>query len=285
MPVQACQGKITASVNNNIGTYDSFSAVDFVAPLRLKLKNVGKTECKLALSFSSSSLVLKLGKKLPYEILDENGTQLVKLGQLDRAVQNEALNILNENFLPGTSKDVSYLIRIPRGISLPVGTYDDKLLIRVFRTDDKRNIVGAPFEEKEIIISSQIFPKLSVNIAGGNRYGTLQFEELKEGDNKSIFIQTRSNQNYKLLLNSQNNGRLKRTSNLTNETYYVNYKAFLDGELIQFSKNGIALTKKDAISLDGNTRHKLSITIGSTKNKRAGFYKDIVKIKITPVIP
>ena len=106
------------------------------------------------------------------------------------------------------------------------------------------------------------------------------FGELRRNDQRTVVIQTRCTQNYKVQLTSQNSGSLVLEDGDESGTSRVGYSAFFDGQSVNFAAN----RSIQYSAADFYENHKLMIQVGDISNKRAGLYKDVIVIRIMSAI-
>ncbi len=121
----------------------------------------------------------------------------------------------------------------------------------------------------------------AISMAGGGTSGDIKFNTgngLKTGEKKSITINVKSNQKYKVSFDSAYNGYLNLDNNL-GATEKVPYTMTFAGQTVSDSA---AFEDTTATGTGGNDAPKtLEVTIGNTDNARAGWYKDVVTLTIT----
>lgn len=122
----------------------------------------------------------------------------------------------------------------------------------------------------------------AISMTGGGTSGTIDFNSangLKTGEKKSVTINVKTNQKFKVSMDSANNGYLN-LNNAPGATEKVPYTATFDNNPI----NDSAVYTDAGNGTGGIDNPKtFEITIGNTDNARSGWYKDVVTLTISNV--
>lgn len=121
----------------------------------------------------------------------------------------------------------------------------------------------------------------AISMTGGGTTGTIDFNTangLKTGEKKSVTINVKTNQKFKVTMDSTNNGYLN-LNNAIGATEKIAYTATFDNMPI----NDSTVYNDTGNGTGGIDNPKtFEITIGNTDNARAGWYKDVVTLTISP---
>ncbi len=169
---------------------------------------------------------------------------------------------------------------IDAGQDASSGTYEQNVEFQIFDAG------GSLVDQKNVPLYAMVEPQVGISIAGsagasyaqGSQNAVMNFGTLKTNDKKTVYLKVRSNDPYKMILTSENNGRLK---NLDVAGQYIDYEARLSGQLLNFSSGQDEYSGRKKTN-DKGASHPLDVRIGKTENKAAGSYKDIITIDVYP---
>jgi hypothetical protein len=125
---------------------------------------------------------------------------------------------------------------------------------------------------------------LSVNLKGGELATTLSFGALAKGQQRTVEIQARGNQSYRLDVSSDHRGVMTLTPRIQGQDWSVPYMAALAGQNLDLSR-GASLRDLPPTRPESDASHPLVITIGEVGQKRAGRYEDVITIEILAAKP
>lgn len=254
--------------------YDVFSFERAAATVKLPLTNNGDIPCLITLE------VLDLNEAPPPFLLPEAGTS-IRVNLPSQVSNGQALS-LNEPArisLPGrATTETAIDFFTPQQIVVPAGFYEYDLRINV-RLQGSPDIIAQLLGE--VVLNAT--PRAQVNIAGAdgafdenNFADRIEFRDPKEGDERQVFIQTRSNALTSLKLTSQNGARM---NHVEVDNSYIGYDAFLGGQEIDLSSD-VIIGNRPATDLRGVST-PLRIVIADSNLRYAGEYKDLITVEIT----
>jgi hypothetical protein len=186
---------------------------------------------------------------------------------------------------PAAATQIEYQLSIPRGqYASSGGSYRDTLDLELYALDDKGRLSAAPLQTTTLSISYAVASVLSVNIKGGDATTTVNFGTLAKGQQRTVEIQARSNQGYRLDVSSDHRGVLALTPKVPGQDWTVPYAATLGGRPLNLS-GGAILLDYPPTRPESDASHFLTLMIGDPGYKRAGSYEDVITIEIKGAIP
>lgn len=269
----ACSGRIrSADVTPTIG-YDGFAPVEASTINDVRIDNTGSDDCAYWLAFyRNPTAPARLGGQIVYELRSLAGLELLT---------NRPPTVAPDRFLAtgvvrgGQTDRVEYQWRLLRGQVVPAGTYTDTVDLRLFEAG-----TNTLLDTRALALTAAVDASVSINLAGANVSSphsyTMDFGVLETGETKSVQIQVRSNQRFRLDVTSAHGGRMQLTP--PSGSWWVDYLATLDGRTLQFPDS---LGPFDATTVNG-ANLQFQVTIGEVADKRAGTYRDEVTISIVP---
>ena len=269
----ACSGRIRSSDLMVTMPYDGFAALEAAAIKDVRIDNTGSSDCAYWLAFyRTPAAPARLAGKIVYEIRTQAGETLLS----DRPP-----TVAPDRFLAtgkvraGQGDRVEYQWTILRGQVTPAGNYSDTVDLRLFEAG-----TNTLLDTRSLNLTAAVDASVSINLAGADvsnpHMYTMDFGTLETGEAKSIQVQVRSNQRFRLDVASTNGGRMRLLPPLDN--WSVDYTAALDNQALHFpaSLGPFAPTAVNGLSLP------FRVTIGDVSNKRAGIYRDAITITIVP---
>jgi hypothetical protein len=279
----ACRGQIrTGTTVTGKTDYNPFSPADVTDSYQIGVSNTGADPCLYALVFRSRAVQPKLSGMLTYSLADPANAAL--LTNAPSAMAPAAR--LRAPLAPAATTQIEYRLSIPRGQSAaPSGAYRDTLDLELYAVDESGRLSGAPLQATTLAISYAVARVLSVNIKGADATTTVGFDTLAKGQQRTVEIQTRSNQGYRLAVSSDNRGMLTLTPKVPGQSWTVPYTATLDGRPLDLAGAPILLLDYPPTQPESDASHLLTVSIGDIGQKRAGRYEDVIMIEIKGAIP
>lgn len=269
----ACSGRIRSTELSPGLAYDGFSASETVAVKEVRIDNAGTDDCTFWLAFyRSPAAPAVLGGRLVYELRTSSGAELLS----ERPPTVVPDRFLASGVVRGhQSARLEYQWRILRGQVVAAGRYADRIDLRLFEAEK-----NAVLDAQTLALTAAVDASVSINLAGAEvsspHAHTMDFGTLETGESKSVQIQVRSNQRFRLEVSATHGGRMQLASPL--DAWSVEYVASLDGRTLRFPDS---LGPFDATTVNGLSL-PFRVTIGDVANKRAGIYRDEVTIAIVP---
>lgn len=269
----ACAGRIRSADLTPTLTYDGFSPIEAVAIKDVRIDNTGSDDCTYWLAFyRSPAAPAKLAGRIAYELRTAGDRELLS----DRPPTVVPDRFLDTGLIHGgQSGRVEYQWRILRGQVVPAGIYDDSVDLRLFEAGTNNLL-----DSHALALTASVDASVGINLAGADVTSphsyTMDFGTLQTGEARSVQIQVRSNQRFRLDVASTHSGRMQLDPPFND--WWVDYLATLDGQPLHFPDS---LGPFDATSVSGLSL-LFRVTIGDVANKRAGVYRDEVTITIIP---
>lgn len=269
----ACSGRIRSTDLSPSLAYDGFAAAETVTVNEVRIDNTGSDDCSFWLAFyRSPAAPAVLGRRLVYELRTSSGAELLS----ERPPTVVPDRFLANGVVRGhQSARLEYQWRILRGQVVAAGRYADRVDLRLFEAG-KNTLL----DSQTLALTAAVDASVSINLAGADvsspHTHTMDFGTLETGESKSVQIQVRSNQRFRLQVSATHGGRMQLAPPL--DAWWVEYVATLDGRTLRFpdSLGPFAATTVNGVSLP------FRVTIGDVANKRAGTYRDEVTIAIVP---
>ena len=277
-----CRGQIGAGATVTGKTaYNPFSPAGVSDSYKIGISNTGVNSCLYALVFRSKTVQPKLGGMLIYSLGDL--ANAVLLTNAPSAMAPAAR--LRTPLAPAATTQVEYQLSIPRGQSAsPAGSYRDTLDLELYALDESGRLSGAPLQTTTLSISYAVARVLSVNIKGADATTMVGFGTLAKGQQRTVEIQARSNQGYRLEVSSDHRGFLALTPKVGGQDWTVPYAATLGGRPLDLA-GGPILLDCPPTRPESDASHLLTVSIGDVGHKRAGRYEDIITIEIKGAVP
>ena len=279
----ACRGQIGAGTTVTGKTdYNPFSPADVADSYQIGVTNTGADPCLYALVFRTRAVQPKLSGTLTYSLADRANALL--LTNAPPAMAPAAR--LRTPLAPAATTQIEYRLSIPRGQSAaPSGAYRDTLDLELYAVDESGRLLGAPLQAATLAISYAVARVLSLNIKGADAITMAGFGTLAEGQQRTVEIQARSNQGYRLAVSSDNRGVLTLTPKVPGQSWTVPYAATLGGRPLDLAGAPILLLDYPPTRPESDASHLLTVSIGDVGQKRAGRYEDVITIEIKGAIP
>jgi hypothetical protein len=269
----SCAGRLEHLSESGSSEYDPFSPNEFRRNYGVTVRNTGMERCSYAVAFVRTPTGAKLGNLLPYSLEDNNGHNLLS------NVADASNAALPSGVVPtGTAVTLSAYVTVSRGSFAVPGVYRDELDVVLFGWNEARERQVVALDQQKATIERHVFPRFSVVIAGGNLQSTIEFGELARGIERSVMLQTSSNQTYQLEVSSSNSGHLVIDPMVPGQTWKVGYTLHIDDEVVSLDKTSRILQL--GISKNGEHSHKLTFRMNDPAKLRAGHYRDVVTVRI-----
>jgi hypothetical protein len=277
-----CRGQIGAGTTVTGKTvYNPFSPADVGDSYQIGIVNTGTDPCLYALVFRSKAVEPKLGGTLLYGLAD--GANPALLTNAPAAMAPAAR--LRTPLAAATTTQIELRLSIQRGqYAPPPGPYRDTLDLELYALDDSGRLSATPLQTTTLSISYAVARVLSANIKGADAATTVSFGALAKGQQRTVEIQTRSNQGYRLDVSSDHHGVLALTPKIPGQDWTVPYAATLGGRPLNLA-GGASLLDYPPTRPGSDASHVLTVSIGEVGQKRAGRYEDVITIEIKGAVP
>jgi len=267
----ACLGKLEAVHSSTTIVYNPFDNQDLKATLVIRVQNSGSETCSYRVHLAPRSFPLQFSQLLNFSLASPSAPAGASLS-------SSGLDLSTNKIAPGQRSDIPLTLVIPRGQSVGSGHLESSALLSLWAANAPP--AGGVLDQAELPLACDVPALFQINIAGGGLVTTVNFGELRQNDQRTVVLQTRCTQNYKVQLTSQNSGSLMLEDGGEATTSHIGYYAFFDGQNINFADH--RSIQYSAANFYEN--HKLMIQVGDISNKRAGLYKDVIVIRIMSAI-
>jgi hypothetical protein len=278
-----CQLSFDGQIAQQPLTYNPFQAGAATATISFTIKNAASKPCMAAFSLFKlgSPQANSSGASLAYRILGVTGGSITQ----SAASPPDTLNTIDSAALimlaANASITANATLSVPSGQVIGPGTYTDLLILGVYQSPSGRAPYTKAFEAP-LNISINVHSQVTLAVAGGGRYTTLDFGNLVEGAVRSVQLWAYANQGFHLSVSSENAGVMKPINPLARaEGWRVPYTiAIFHTPPIDLAQQQLSLwpnaTKRTGLSIPEDVR------AGSTKGQRAGMYRDVITIAVDP---
>lgn len=263
--------------------YDVFDGTVYFQPLSLNVKSL-EGSCSFYVTVSASvtgggALGLLSGGagQLVFEVYrDTTGTQALRPAPL--ATQSE---VLTGSIGKDGQQGFQVAYSIPALQIVPPGTYSGQITIAAYEGVFGSGVLRA---QKQVPISVAIPSIAEVSFTEGtfnakNKYVSVDFGTLYQGEIKGITLHARGNGGYRITADSQNGGSMRQRDPL--EPSAVPYILSLDGRPADLSRPDVEAVSFQGITSAQGNAHRFDFTIGSLAGTAAGDYEDTVTVTIT----
>ena len=260
--------------------YDPFSPADLADDYRIGIGNIGAVPCSYGLLFRSRAAQPMLGTTLAYGLIGASGASLLTSAPAGMA----PLARLTSPLPPSATGLSEFQLTIARGQYAAPGTYRDVIDLELYALDGGGRASGPALDTATLAVSVTVQRVLSVNIRGGGLATTLSFGALSQGQQRSVAIEARSNESYRLDVTSDHRGALALTPAVPGREWSVPYAVTFGGQTLDLSGKA-SLLSLPPTRPESDASHPLTVTIGDVGQKRAGRYEDVITVEITAAIP
>ncbi|MEQ8248668.1 MAG: spore coat protein U domain-containing protein [Alphaproteobacteria bacterium] len=219
----------------------------------------------------------KSGERLNYNIYNDVSQSNV-LKDLPTATVNE---VISGSFSGADTQRIAYAVSIPPGQTLPSGTYNDRVRIRLYEGTFASNSLIATTSLRlraslPKVAEVSVVPTGAPFDDGATAY-TIDFGVLQEGERERFDLLARTNAGYLILMSSENRGVLERVGGASG---VVPYRLSVDGRLIDLSKNNVTVATKNGVTGVGGDRFQIEVDIGTLADAVPGSYRDDITVTV-----
>ncbi len=254
-----CAGKITSVSAQSPLTYSPFAAWNALQTLVLAVQNTGAVACSYQVSIPPSFNPLQFAGKLSFSMSSSS------------ASANSMLT--TPTLKPGQSAQLPIILTVPRGQPSLSGRFTSKVGFALAVAGSPA--AQPPIDQAIVPLTCTVPPIFEINLAGSGRKTTVQFGNLEAGQKASVIVQTRTNNDHRLVFQSVNGGYLSLHGH-SGPASKIPYSATVDGETV-------TLTAPVALSFatePGEASRRVTVTVGDTSGKLAGTYTDVITVSI-----
>ena len=255
----SCAGKITSVSAQSPLTYSPFAAWNALQTLILTVQNTGAIACSYQVSIPPSFNPLQFAGKLSFSISSSS------------ASANSMLT--TQTLKPSQSAQLPIILTVPRGQPSLSGYFTSKVGFALAVAGSPA--AQPPIDQAIVPLTCTVPPIFEINLAGSGRKTTVQFGNLEAGQKASVILQTRTNNDHRLVFQSVNGGYLSLHGH-SGPASKIPYSATVDGE-------PVTLTAPVALSFaaePGEASRRVTVTVGDTSGKLAGTYTDVITVSI-----
>jgi hypothetical protein len=265
-----CMGKFEDSASYVLPSYDPFSPQDVRVRKYLYVRNLSSQPCRFRVYLARSPAQGSFTNQLRYTVTDEQALSLLT----DNASSGTARFLLSSEAPAFGRVSLSFYFDVERGQFATPAAYNDTIDAVLLPEESAGEV-----DRQSVSLSMAVESVTNVSIAGGGITTTIQFGRLETGKARSLILEAQSNTPYKLTFASAYNGNLRLDPPVLSQTWSIPYQLHVDGTVANLSAERIL--SGDA-PISGKQTHTLTFQIVDATSKRAGIYKDIVTIRISP---
>jgi hypothetical protein len=267
--------------------YDTFSRSIYETPFAMTITNLDEANpCEAVLSIQREpgrkGMIGPGHDRLLYEIAPPGDRSTI----VDSETVGRPPNALPFTVGPGQTITRQLALHVLPGQSVPSGSYEETLLVRVVEKQKGFDIVA----ERTLRIRTYVVPQASILLydgaiikptAGdiGTRNRQLDFGMLEEGETGAVTVLVQSNDGYSLRIASANRGALWHS--VYGPSQPVTYRAYLNDRRLELASGEDRVAGRPATGPAGDVM-RLSVQVGAVGAARAGRYEDQLTISILP---
>nr|WP_010133548.1 hypothetical protein [Microbulbifer agarilyticus] len=235
--------------------------------LRLRVKTSGQCNLGVGIAGNARSSLQGPGGDLGITFLNARGQRLPASGTESRAV----------SFVPnGEFLEAVLTTQLRAQQVLRPGQYRNTFALRLYES-------GRNVNELDFSVNASVMPEADLKLAGNSQSRTgraagLNFGELRKDKALTALLSVNANSAYNLAVESENGGFLQHT-NEQSELGKIPYSAWLDNQLLLLSNSGS--NQRYDLPDSGQRVSKVLVKIGDTSNRRAGEYRDTLRVTVT----
>jgi len=192
--------------------------------------------------------------------------------------------LIQQNFQtrqPGQARQAEVTLTVPRGYN--VKRRDRQFDLYAIGEEQRQNgDVEAIYQVIPVTVNT--IRSVSMSLPGASTSTTLDFGTLTTGDRKGVNVQIRSTTPFKVSMTSDNKGVLGLvgdTGNTRTKRWTIPYTAELDG--VTISENTPVTSNAPSGPLAAPASWRFRVTIGDVAGARAGIYRDVITLKVSPL--
>ncbi len=265
----ACLGKIVSITSQTPVFYNPFSPTDSQTNVTLKIQNTGSQQCAFQLFIPPVYYPLQFGGNLNFNLISSG---------MSASAADNTFSVSTGPLLSGQTASVSAILRISRGQYAASGVRSTTIGFTLAQAGASGSPL--PLDRLELTLKCTIPALFEINIAGSGRVTTIDFGELMPSAKRTVVLQTRSTQDHKLEFTSEHRGYLVREGSLGDAISKVPYTLSIDGQAVAVSGGAFLEFKTNS----RETSHIMTVTLGDSRNKMAGTYKDVIIIHIAHIL-
>lgn len=265
----ACLGKIVSITSQRPIFYNPFSPTNSQTNVTLKVQNTGSSQCAYQLSIPALYYPLQLGGNLNFDLISSG---------ISANGASNTFSVSTGPIPPGKTASVSAILRISRGQSAESGVLSRTIGFTLAQAGASGT--PPPLDQLELTLRCTIPALFEINIAGSGHRKTIDFGELTPNAKRTVVLQTRSTQDHKIEFTSEHRGYLVREGSLGDAISKVPYTLSIDGQAVATSGDTFLEFKTNS----RETSHIMTVTLGDSRNKMAGTYKDVIMIHISHLL-
>lgn len=273
VPALSCEGRLDNVSKSGAKDYDPFSTIEQHERYDITVRNIGSERCNYAIGFVRVPAVGKLGNVLPYSVRDDRGHNLLS----DTSAPQRVTPVLHL-VTPGDVKVITVYVTVSRGSFAVPGEYQDIIRMNLFASKGGASLEYAPIDQQDVVVARRVNPCFQVSIAGAGLATTVEFGELTAGTERSIILNTSSNQGYRLEITSRNGGYLALDPAIPGEVWRVGYTFRIDDVVMPLTA-GASISQED-VTANGERSRRLIFRMNDPSKMRSGQYRDVITIKI-----
>ncbi|GEM_PF-472763 len=269
------------------GRYNVFDVTRYTQTERFEVKNDDDDGCNMFVGisggrswYSGKRHMSRYGRYLSYQIYDTTALSNV-LKDVPYANSNEVLSGTFSDNDEDARISLNYVVTIDPLQIVPPGTYRDRVEVTAY-SGSVQNYDD--HDDKYVDIEAQIPSTIELSLVdSGNPFDAnftsrvLDFGTFEEGEQLGFDIRVRSNQSYKVEIDSVNNGKMQLQG--TTEDFEIPYTLTIGGATVDLRGSPIVARGWGTTDVDGD-RHNAVVTVGSVDVGLAGTYRDLLVISI-----
>lgn len=262
-----CHGQFVRVSAGHAPSYDPFSAQDSRQEYKLVVRNRGPFPCAFDIELSPKVLPLAFGRKLRFDLVSDKGALSFP----------SDVHFSTPTIQPGQELSIPLAVIVPRGQFVGPGKYDAEFLV-ILRNRFRRGRNPWPDDRAQVRLACRVASILSVNLGGAGIATVIDFGELRSHDRRSVVLNVRSNQHYRVKLASENSGHL-RLASAAGAQETIPYSLLVDGSPVDLTRpQELGMGHKQLVE---EIQHRLTVEIGDiAETQEAGVYRDVISVNL-----
>ena len=267
----ACSARFDGPTYTTLPSYNPFSPTDILSRKTIQIANLSGENCRYRVYFRRSPAIGRFSSRLLYTLTNDSGQSLL----VEDVASSTSVFLLSPLASGYDNRSVSFNVGLARGqIASPALRWDDIELVLL--SEDGR----VQLDRRDFHFWIAVDAIAMVNVAGGGLATSVQFNTLATGLTRSLILEARSNTEYRITFSSSNGGNLVLDPPVAGHAWSIPYRMTVDGAIFNL---GQKTPLQVNAPVTGQQSHSLKFQILDADRKRAGRYKDVIIVRISPL--
>jgi hypothetical protein len=254
--------------------YDPFSSSDILLDVDISVTNNSEDKCTARYYLAPVNGTLALFKgidRLTFRVEGPRGG-----GNLPETYGPFVLHLDSKE-----TESITVRTTVPARQLVPRGDYYGDLAITAFGNGNQPITIASPPVTLRVRVPGRVEMTISGSISapfptGPSGGAAISFGEAATGSKNQVYVHVWANGEVSISLDSENRGRLKLLDSATDG--FIDYSARFDGVPAPLSSR-YSVRRAPPMTQAGGA-YELAITLGDTRSKFAGTYKDVITVTV-----